>query len=431
MVKLERPDGMAFSSMVHLDSTLSENSYQCLERHIKFILWQQGGSRITSNAPKEFIKRLSDEYEHGRRGFDSDIIGKKVFGESIAVQALQSDLNDIGEPPAGLAVGGFNQGCRIGFDLGGSDRKCAAVMDGKVLFSEEIPWDPYFEKDPEYHWKGIVDSIDRAAVYLPRIDAIGGSAAGIYINNEPKVGSLFRGINSHDFDEHIRPLFKRLSKHYGNVPVHVVNDGDATALSASQSRGVTGVLGIAMGTSMAVGYVDGRGSLTPWLNELAFAPVDYSPEAPIDEWSGDRGCGAQYFSQQAVGRLLGYTDLSIDPDLPLPELLKAVQSAMEEGKPGAQKIFRTIGIYLAYGVLHYKQYYDFHHLLLLGRVMSGSGGDLIRETAGDQLRELDPELAKDFKFLEPTEREKRHGQAIAAASLIPDEMIGKETPYKH
>ncbi len=39
-------------------------------------------------------------------------------------------------------------GCRIGFDLGGSDRKCAAVIDGKVVFSDEVVWNPYFEKDP-------------------------------------------------------------------------------------------------------------------------------------------------------------------------------------------------------------------------------------------------------------------------------------------
>ena len=64
------------------------------------------------------------------------------------------------------------------FDLGGSDRKVAAVIDGKVVFSEETVWDPYFQSDPQYHLDGIMDSLRKAAAHLPRVDGIGGSAAG-------------------------------------------------------------------------------------------------------------------------------------------------------------------------------------------------------------------------------------------------------------
>ena len=56
-------------------------------------------------------------------------------------------------------------------------------------------------------------------------------------------------------------------------------------------------------------------------NELAFVPVDYRANAPKDEWSGDRGCAVQYFSQQAVGRLLPLAGIDAPAGMSLPEKL--------------------------------------------------------------------------------------------------------------
>lgn len=423
-VRIGRPDGTVFDHVFPLPES-SSAGYESFEREIKSLLWLKGGSRVATDAPAEWRERAAEEYRAGSRRFDSSVIGEKVFGEPVSFASLEESGGGPSPAASHRGAGGFYKGCRIGFDLGGSDRKCAAVKDGEVVFSEEVPWDPYFQKDPAYHWEGIVDSIERAAKHLPRIDAIGGSAAGIYVNNEPKVGSLFRGVAEADFDREIRPLFQRLSKAYNGVPVEVVNDGEATALSAAQGRGLRGVLGIAMGTSMAVGYVDGNGLLTPWLNELAFVPVEYHGNAPVDEWSGDRGCGAQYFSQQAVGRLLPWTGLVYDRGLSLPEQLLLAQEAAEAGHEGVRGMFRTIGVYLAYSILHYQRFYRFRHLLLLGRVLSGTGGELIRASSSAKLRGLAPRFAEQLRYLEPTEREKRHGQAIAAASLVPDERIAR------
>ena len=112
----------------------------------------------------------------------------------------------------------------------------------------------------------------------------GGSSAGIYIDNRPMVASLFRGIPKERFDE-IRNLFIRIQKEM-NVPLDVINDGDVTALAGSMSIEDNGILGIALGSSEAAGYVNLEGRIMGWLNELAFAPIDYSPTAPQDEWSG-------------------------------------------------------------------------------------------------------------------------------------------------
>jgi len=307
-------------------------------------------------------------------------------------------------------------GCRIGFDLGGSDRKAAAVVDGEVKFSEEIVWDPYFEPNPDYHYEGIKDSLKRAAEHLPRVDAIGGSAAGCYSHNRVTWASLFRGVGPEDFDAKVRDMFLKISEEW-NAPLEVINDGEVTALAGSMALGQNGVLGIAMGTSQGGGYIDMDGNITTWLSELAFAPVDLHPSAPADEWSGDLGCGAQYFSQQAVGRLLPASGIEYDKDLKLPEQLKIVQKLMEEGDERAHKIYDAIGIYLGYSLAHYAEFYDFEYVLLLGRVTSGPGGELIIERSKEVMAAEFPELAKRIKFHIPDEMEKRHGQAVAAASL--------------
>jgi predicted NBD/HSP70 family sugar kinase len=320
---------------------------------------------------------------------------------------------------AGQTVGRHLNGCRIGFDLGGSDRKAAAVIDGQVVYSEEIPWDPYFQKDPAYHLAGVHDSLQRAAAHLPRVDAIGGSAAGVYVNNEVRVASLFRGVAPDLFDRHIRRMFFTLRERWGGVPFEVANDGEVTALAGSMSFGANAVLGISMGTSQAGGYVKPTGDLTPWLNELAFAPVDYQPNAPRDEWSGDLGTGAQYFSQQAVGRLTAGAGFEFKAGMPLPEKLVEVQQAMERGDRRALEIFRTIGTCFGYAVGHYGDFYDLQNILVLGRVVSGAGGEAILTQAAKVLSVEFPELSEHVRWRIPDEQSKRHGQAVAAASLPP------------
>src|SRR5581483_10622160 len=177
------------------------------------------------------------------------------------------------------------------------------------------------------------------------------------------------------------------------------------------------VLGIAMGSSLAAGYVTPQGAITGWLNELAFVPVDYRENAPVDEWSGDGGVGAQYFSQQAVGRLLAPAGIELAKDMPLPVKLEQVQKLAAAGDARAMRIYDTIGVYFGYNIATYADFYEIRNLLVLGRVMTGQGGDRILEVAKQVLRAEFPELAERLRFHIPDETEKRHGQAIAAASL--------------
>jgi predicted NBD/HSP70 family sugar kinase len=416
-IALEQADGSVFHTRTVLfaeDHALAENNFRHLERLVKFLLWQRGGWRIHLCGAESYVTRLQDYYQTNVFGkFDDDVIGVKNNGRAIEVIACDSLLSEnIQSRPIGRNL----DGCRIGFDLGGSDRKAAAVIDGEVKFSEEIVWDPYFQEDPDYHYAGIMDSLKRAAEHLPRVDAIGGSAAGCYSHNRVTWASLFRGVGPKDFEEKVRGMFLRIADEW-NAPLEVINDGEVTALAGSMAIGQNGVLGIAMGTSQGGGYIDMEGNLTTWLSELAFAPIDLHPEAPPDEWSCDLGCGAQYFSQQAVGRLLPASGIEYDASLGLPEQLKIVQQRMKEGDARALKIYDAIGIYLGYSLAHYAEFYDFEYVLLLGRVTSGPGGEHIIERSKEVMAAEFPELAKRIKFHIPDEMEKRHGQAVAAASL--------------
>jgi predicted NBD/HSP70 family sugar kinase len=308
-------------------------------------------------------------------------------------------------------------GCRIGFDLGGSDRKVSAVIDGEPIFSKEVVWDPIPQPDPQYHLDQIQETLQRAAQHLPRVDGIGGSAAGIYVNNRVKVASLFRGVPAELFRRRVKDLFIELKQTWGGIPFEVVNDGEVTALAGSMAIGGNAVLGVALGTSTAGGYVTPEGNITSWLNELAFVPVDYQPKAAVDEWSGDYGCGAKYFSQQCVGRLVKEAGIEVPPRCPLPEVLKHVQAMMLQDDARARKIYQTVGTYLGYAVAHYADFYQFDHVLILGRVTSGPGGEIIVMGAREVLQTEFPELAERVALHLPGEKEKRHGQAIAAASL--------------
>ena len=388
-----------------------------LERLLKFLLWQKGGIKVWISGDAEAAAMLNRIYSpSGERMFDYNFMGEKVYGVLMVFELLQTgDLPS--EKECSIPLGRHLEGCRIGFDLGGSDRKCAAVVDGEVVFSEEVPWDPYFQEDPKYHFDGVNDSLNRAAAHLPRVDAIGGSAAGVYIDNEVRVASLFRGVSREAFESQVRHMFYDLKDIWHGVPFAVVNDGEVTALAGSMSFDDNAVLGISMGTSLAAGYVDPEGHIKPWLNELAFAPVDYRENAPRDEWSGDGGCGVQYFSQQGIGRLVPCAGIDLREDMPLPEKLEAVQKLMENGDARARKIYETIGVYFGYTIAHYADFYDFKNLLILGRVTSGKGGNTIIDKAHTVLRDEFPELADKIKVRTLDEKDKRHGQAIAAASL--------------
>lgn len=386
------------------------------ERTLKMLLWQRGGWRVIVGGPKSVGEHLRQVYSAGgERAFDADFMGG-VYEHPFTVDITSPDK--VPEASEGaLQIGRHLDGCRIGFDLGATDRKVAAVIDGQSVFSEEIVWDPRNSADPSYHFNEILGGLKSAASHMPRVDAIGGSSAGVYIDNRPRVASLFRGIPKDLFEAKTTRLFIDLQEAWGGIPFVVVNDGEVTALAGSMSLNDNAVLGIALGSSQAGGYVTPTGGISTWLDELAFVPVDYDPQAPVDEWSGDPGVGAQYFSQQAVFRLAPVAGIELDPKMGPADQLKSVQALLSSGDERAHKIFETIGVYVGYGVAHYADFYELRHVLILGRVTSGDGGSIVLEKAQEVMRAEFPELAEKIELHLPDEKTRRVGQAVAAASL--------------
>ena len=415
-IAVERDHGniSVFSSFLRGEE-YAEANYRYMERFVKFLLWSAGGLRVTICGCEETARKLQAAYTvGGTRDFDWH------FMDDVFESGVEIVLCDEAHFPAAhespRPAGGHLNGCRIGFDAGGSDRKVSAVIDGETVYSEEVVWFPKQSTDLSYQYNGIVEAFKTAASKMPRVDAIGVSSAGTFVGNSPMVCSLFIKI-PREFREDVKSIYDRAAREIGDVPIVVANDGDVTALAGAMSLNTTSVMGIAMGTSEAAGYVNAEGKLLGWFNELAFAPVDLQENATRDEWSGDLGVGCKYFSQDAVIRLAPRAGISLPEELSLAEKLKAVQKLAEEGHPGALEIFDNIGVYLAHTLPLYARFYDLRTLLVLGRVASGVGGDRLIETCNRILREDYPELAARVTVMLPDEKARRVGQSIAAASL--------------
>jgi len=418
-ISLERGDGSRsrYETQVFADEhPMAALNLPYVERLVKFLLWQKGGWKVTIGGPRAIGEHIRATYSpDGARAFDWDFMGNTTYERPFEVVVTEPDS----VPPAdevSIPLGRHLDGCRIGFDLGASDRKVAAVIDGQSVFTEEVVWDPRNQSDPRYHYDEIMDGLRHAAARMPRVDAIGGSSAGVIINSRPMVASLFRGVPRDKFETEVKSIFLRMRDEWG-VPFEVANDGDVTALAGAMSLDDSRVLGVAMGSSEAAGYVNEDGNITGWLNELAFAPIDYNPDAPADEWSGDMGCGVQYLTQQAVFRLARSVGITLDESESLAARLESAQKLLQAGDERAGRIWETIGCYTGYAIAHYAEFYAIRHMLILGRVTSGDGGPIILKKAKEVLSAEFPELPAAMDLYLPDEKTRRIGQAVAAASL--------------
>ena len=416
-IAVEREDGQTacVHTFIHGTPDLVQADHYYMDRLVKILLWMKGGYKIYVAGDEGVYHYLRQAYSPtGSRAFDVQFMSS-VYERPFEVVSCQQVPEETGNPKA---IGRHVDGCRIGFDAGGSDRKVSAVIDGETVYSEEVVWFPKTNSDPEYHYQGIVSALKAAAEHLPRVDAVGISSAGVYINNRTMVASLFLKVPKDQFEAKVKDIYIRaVQDTFGPIPFAVANDGDVSALAGAMCMDDSSVLGIAMGTSEAVGYVDEQGRITGWLNELAFLPVDVNPEAMEDEWSGDIGCGVKYFSQDAVIKLAPRAGIHLDENLSPAEKLKVIQGRMEQGDPAAADIYQSIGVYLGHTLAFYYELYACRHVLLLGRVMSGRGGDLILEACRQVLEEEYPELNGKLSLELPDEKFRRVGQSMAAASL--------------
>ena len=415
-VAVERPGGAVSVYRTKLLDGDGNFTANCLyiERLVKFLLWARGGFRVTLCGERKVSEHVMKAYaSDGVRAFDAAFMSR-VYERPFEVFCVQySQCPEENEPSR--PVGRHLDGCRIGFDAGGSDRKVSAVIDGQAVYSEEVIWFPKENSDPAYHYKGIVQALKTAAAKLPRVDAIGVSSAGIYLENRTMVASLFIKVPTETFELQVKDIYIRAAREIGgDIPLCVANDGDVTALAGAMSINDGGVLGVAMGTSQAAGYINASGNITGWLNELAFAPVDAQPESVVDEWSGDKGCGVKYFSQDAVIRLAPRAGIALIGGSSV-EKLEQAQALIKQGDERAGAIYRSMGVYFGHALAQYAMFYDIRHVMVMGRVLSGQGGDILLSETNRVLAQEYPHIK--FRATAPDEKARRVGQSVAAASL--------------
>ncbi|MBR0505346.1 MAG: ROK family protein [Kiritimatiellae bacterium] len=421
-VAWEREDGHVFRYDVtipkRIHPAMLPGVRHLVERVAKFVLWSAGGWKLYLSGPDEIVKPVAKAYtKKGARAFDyeffNDLYGRPIETAILPLRKMPVTCE------REVVVKGNTNGNRIGFDLGASDFKISALKSGKVVFSKEFPWDPRPQSDPEYHYAKLSAGLEEAALALGgKVDAIGGSSAGTFVGKKLGVASLIRGVKEKNPSKYAiaQNLFARVEDEW-QCPFEVFNDGDVTALAGAITMKRTGILGVAMGSSEAAGYINPKGALTGRISELAFAPVDLNPNAGVCEWSGDAGVGAMYFSQQAVNYLACRFGMKFPKTMKLPERLKVVQAAMEKREEVALKIYLMIGRYLANAAAWYHEFYDYSNLMILGRVTSGFGGDIILNTARMGLEAVDPLLAEQIDIFMPDEKARRLGQSVAAAQI--------------
>lgn len=416
-VAVERNDGRISVRYTKIrgSAKFAEADYRFVERYVKFLLWSIGGFRVYVCGCTDIAEKLKIAYSpSGERAFDFDFFQKLYEQPLEIVDQPLSECPAPNESPA--PIGGNIKGCRIGFDAGGSNRKVSAVIDGEVVYAEEVVWHPKLNPDPSYQYEGILDSFRTAASKMPRVDTIGVSSAGVFIGNAPMISSIFYCVPRERWDE-VKTVYDRAAAEIGDVPIVVANDGDVSALAGAMGMDCGSIMGLSMGTSEAVGYVDEDKNVLGWINELAFAPVDLSESAQQDEWSTDIGVGCKYFSQDAAIKLAPRAGIDLDENLTPAEKFMVVQKLMEADDPRAQQVFRDIGTYLAYAVQQYSEFYDIKRLMVLGGVMSGKGGDMILATCQAVLADEFPALNDYVRVMLPDEKTRRVGQSVAAASL--------------
>jgi predicted NBD/HSP70 family sugar kinase len=405
---------------------------------IQEMMWQRSGSELKICGPDRVTKAIQKAFAKGGQ-YEFEALSMPNVCGTPATPFTVTIVDNIVDLPAAKdspqVCGKDANGCRLAFDLGKSDIKTVAVKDNEVLYSKETEWD-VTNKDPDYHFDAILAELKKAAEKLPKVDAIGGSATGtVSDKNEATWCDIFPNVPPKVYKEKVVDIFVRLGKAVaGDVPLKVINDGEVTALAAYQKIKAGNIMGISMGSSEGGGYANGDGNLLGWINELCYIRLDLNPNAPTDPWTkgAHTGVSHMYLGQRGATKLAHKAGVAVPDNLKYPhkemctikhenhaQCLKLIQEAMKdpEKKEKTKELYETVGVYLGYALGQYCEFYKIDHVMILGRVSKGEGGDLMLATAKKVLEEEFPDDCKHIEFHTADDHFKAVGQCIAAAAL--------------
>ncbi len=385
-----------------------------VERIIKCLLWIYGGYKVILGGNFELAQAVKAIYsQDGKRSFDF------FFMSKIYQKPFEVVITDYDQVPdsyeAKVTLNNTQKGNRIGLDIGGSFLKSAAVIDGEVVSNHETPWQPKVKTDPKYHYEFLKKVIMTEMQALPQTHSLGVSTAGVVIENQFRVASIFINISDEDFSKYIKNIFIDICQELKIPRLQVANDGDVAALTGAMAKNHGKMLAISMGTSEAGGYIDSDFGLAGWLNELAFVPIDLYEGAEKDEWSGDIGCGVKYLSQDGMIKLAKMSGIELDSFKTPTDKLTYLQELLDCKDPRVYNVLKDLGAYLAYALKTYSEFYHIDSVILAGGVTSGERGEVIISRCKEVLKTQFPELKIDVFFLDGKLR--RIGNSITAAFL--------------
>jgi len=403
---------------------------------IQEMIWQRSASELLLSGPKSICEALQRAYSAGGMyEYEASSMPKVCGtpGKPFQVRIVAaSELPENKDFPQ--VCGKDANGCRLAFDLGKSDIKVVSVKDNEVLYSKETEWD-VTNPDPQYHYDAIKAALLLGKAALPKVDAVGGSATGTVSGaNEATWCDIFPNVPPDVYKEKVVDIFVRLAKDVaGDVPLKVINDGEVTALAAVQKIKAGNVLGVSMGSSEGAGYANSDGNLMGWINELCYVRLDLNPMAPSDPWTkgAHSGISHMYLGQRGATKLAAAGGIEGPEHYIYPhkemctikhenhaQCLKLIQEAMKDStkEPRARLIYETVGTYFGYALAQYAEFYKIDHVMILGRVSKGAGGDIVLARSKEVLETEFPDLPP-IVFHTADDHFKAVGQCIAAAAL--------------
>jgi len=404
---------------------------------IQEMIWQRSASGLMLCGPAKICEEIKSAFSIGG-AYEFEVRSMPNVCGTPESPFTVTIVDDVAAMPAAAdtpqVCGKDASGCRLAFDLGKSDIKTVAVQDNQVLASKETEWD-VTNPDPDYHFNAILAAMKDTAKVLPRIDAIGGSATGtVSGENEATWCDIFPNVPADVYKAKVVDIFQRLAKEMApGAPLKVINDGEVTALAAVQKIQAGNVMGISMGSSEGAGYANADGNLMGWINELCYVRLDLNPKAPTDPWTkgAHTGMSHMYLGQRGATKLAAKGGVEVPENYVYPhpdmctikhedhaQCLKLIQKAMADPsqEPSVRRIYETQGVYLGYALAQYCEFYPIDHVMILGRVSKGKGGDLMLATAKKVLETEFPEYA-NMQFHTADDHFKAVGQCIAAAAL--------------
>ena len=426
-IAVERSGGQigTYETKIYGTPEMEQADAYYVDRLVKFLLWSWGGFKVSICGDDNVAAAIRAAYsEGGSRAFDKGFM-EQVYETEFIVESLPYDKKPEAVQRA-ESIGRHLDGGRIGFDAGGigpqgvrrAGRRARLQRGGRLVPQDQSPtpittlkasWRRCPQPRPRF-WK-------MAAVWTPSACPPRACTS----TTSAMVASLFLKVGRDEFDKKVKNIYIRaaeqLSSQLGyHIPVVVANDGDVTALAGAMGLGENGIMGIAMGTSEAVGYVDTEGNICRLAQRAGLCSRGSASRTPWrTSGRGDIGCGVKYFSQDGVIKLAPRAGIELDGRLSPAEKLKEVQALMAADDARAKAVYESIGVYLGHTLGLYAMFYDIRHVQMMGRVMSGKGGDIIMETASRVMDEEYPDVA--FRPEAPDEKTRRVGQSAAAASL--------------